>query len=678
MVHEFRGTGIVGRLLPAVLTMLAAALAASAPAAAPLQAPPKPLEVESFAQLPFLTMPVLSPDGSRVAARVMVNGSERIGVWALSAPRDQPPHLVMVRHVDSFTWAGDNLLLIKVTGLSSVEFRGFTLPTPARRIQVHDIAANKTTTLGNSAGLVDELIFVDPAARYVLLSSQPSLEYTPRVQRIDLASGEIEEVEPSRRGVWSWFADGNGVVRVGVDYGERRTRIYYRPTAGAELRRIETRRNLADGSVIDTVRFISNTDRGFIITNAGTGRFALYEYDFATDTPGAAIFAHDEVDIDSAVFGADGSVEGVIYEDDRPRVRWLDPDLTALQQRIDAALPGKTNTILNRSRDGNRVLIFSSAADDPGTYYVFDQGERRLEIFASPYDGLDGQAFAPVRAVRYRSRDGLTINAYLTLPRGRPERGLPLIVMPHGGPFARTSWQFDPEVQFLASRGYAVLQPNFRGSTGYGREFVERGYGQFGSGMIDDIDDGVDWLIGQGIADPARICAMGASYGGYAALWAATRSPQRYRCAISWAGPSDLKTMLRYDLRSYLPQRYERERRRQLQGEERTDLDAVSPLRQAQHLTVPVLIAHGEQDIRVPVNQSRDLVRALTRRRANVESAFYPRSGHSFATPEDSADFLRRVEAFLTRHNPAAPPRTAEPTPASPSPAGVSNSPPSG
>ena len=213
---------------------------------------------------------------------------------------------------------------------------------------------------------------------------------------------------------------------------------------------------------------------------------------------------------------------------------------------------------------------------------MFDQAARRLEIFASPYEqARSGGSFAPVRPVSYRSRDGLTIHGYLTLPPGRGERGLPLIVLPHGGPFLRDSWAFDPEVQFLASRGYAVLQPNFRGSTGYGRGFVERGYGQLGGGMIDDIDDGVDWLAQQGIVDPARVCIMGASYGGYAAMWGAMRSPDRYRCAISFAGPPTCARMLRYDAASCSPRRYARERRRELRGEDRIDLNEVSPLRHA-------------------------------------------------------------------------------------------------
>ena len=366
------------------------------------------------------------------------------------------------------------------------------------------------------------------------------------------------------------------------------------------------------------------------------------------------MFEHPEVDISEILLAPDGSIDGFTFDDDRPQVRWTNPAMARVQARLDAALPNRTNRIVDRSADGNRLLIFSWAADDPGTYYVYDQAARRLEIFGSPYSELQGYAFAPVRPIHYTGRNGQTIHGYLTLPPGRPEPGLALIVLPHGGPFLRDRWMFDPQVQFLASRGYAVLQPNFRGSTGYGREFVERGYGQLGTGMIDDIDDGADWLAAQGIADRSRICIMGSSYGGYAAIWAAMRSPERYRCAISWAGPTDLPAQMRHDTRFVVAQRYVRERRRQLRGDEESSLSAVSPLRHPELLRVPLLIGHGQHDERVPVRQSTDLIRALNRRHAaNVESIIYPKSAHDFTATSESVDFLRRVEAFLARHNPA-------------------------
>jgi len=273
--------------------------------------------------------------------------------------------------------------------------------------------------------------------------------------------------------------------------------------------------------------------------------------------------------------------------------------------------------------------------------------------FANPHSRLSDHSFAPMRTVSYRSRDGLTIPAYLTLPRGRPEQGLALIVMPHGGPFARDSWGFETWVQFLASRGYAVLQPNFRGSTGYGRDYVERGFGQLGAGMIDDIEDGVAWLADQGVIDAARVCIMGASYGGYAALWGPIRSPQRYRCAISFAGVSDLRAIVRYDSRFFTATRYYRNWRRRIEGEQGADLAAISPLNHAARLRVPLLIAHGERDWNVPPSHSRNLLRALARAGIEVESVFYSDEAHGFSRPENSADFLRRVETFLARHNPS-------------------------
>ncbi|MBV9553104.1 MAG: S9 family peptidase, partial [Alphaproteobacteria bacterium] len=595
--------------------LLAASLSAAmqlteTPAAAltTAAAPNGPISAADFAALPFLSDAQISPDGTKIAARVSGDGRETIAIWTLNHGNPSQPLLIPASGNQSFQWAGDTHLLITLTSTFSINSGGNAFQVPVQQASSFDLETHNSRTLGT--GFVQNVIFADPLGRYILLSSLADLDHTPRVLRIDLATGASVEVQPPVHGVWTWFADSQGVVRVGADYEEHRTRIYYRPSAGAPLQLVDNRRNSDDDSVIDSVRFLTNTNRGIVITNAETGRFAVYDYDFATNTRGAVLFARPDVDVTRAIYNVDGGLDGVAYEDDRPHVHWMTPELERLQARIDHTFPDHTNTILDRSRDGNRVLVFSSAADDPGTYYVFDQAARRMEIFASPYTNLVGRRFAPVRSVTYRSRDGLDIPAYLTLPPGRGEHGLPLIVMPHGGPFARDSWEFDPQVQFLASRGYAVLQPNYRGSTGYGRQFAERGYGQWGTGMIDDVDDGVDWLVHQGIADGSRVCIMGASYGGYAALWGAMRSPQRYRCAISFAGPTDLRAMLRYNANPFIPRRYVREFQSRIRGEEQTDLDAISPLRHPEMLRVPLLIAHAAHDPVVPPRQSVDLLNA--------------------------------------------------------------------
>jgi len=615
-----------------------------------------PIPIEALAAPAYLSEPVLSPDGRRIAARLKLQGKDWVGIWDLRAGPTAQPRLFEQAQFDVrwLRWAGPERLLIGIQLPQSI----YGLEINVTRTLSLDVSSWLGVALETGRGILgDDVIFVDPAGAYALVSSQATATDFPDVLRIDLATGESSVAQRRVTGVWNWFADGAGVVRAGVEYRNNRIKLYYRAGPGADLRRIDTRRYPQDGSVIDMIRFVSNTNEGIVVTNAVTGRFAVYRYDFANDTRGEAIFEHPQVDVTSVITGAEGTVAGVRYEDDRHRVHWLDPALQRVQAAVDRALPDKVNLIVDVSSDDKWVLIWSGGADDPGTYYVFDRTARRIEAFAAPYEALVEHRFAPVRPIRFAGRDGTEIPGYLTLPPGRPERDLPLLLMPHGGPFARDSWAFDPWVQFLANRGYAVLQVNFRGSTGYGRAYVERGYGQLGTGMIDDLEDGVDWLVGQGIADARRVCVMGASYGGYAAMWAPIRSPQRYRCAISFAGVSDLRSMLRYDRRLFSAARYHREWQRQVRGDGEADLEAISPLDQAARARVPMLIAHGQKDRNVPISQSRNLVRALTRRNAPVTSVFYPEAGHGFARPQDSTDFLRRVEAFLALHNPAdAPP----------------------
>jgi dipeptidyl aminopeptidase/acylaminoacyl peptidase len=628
----------------------APAAATPPPVAAPLGLGPVP--IDALARPPYLSSPMLSPDGNRIAAELTLEDKKWIGIWDVSAGPGTQPRLYRQQSFDVrwLRWAGPSRLLVGI----QVVRRYAGIDVPVTRIIALDVTSWRGLALQTGEGVVgDDVIFVDPAGTYALVTTQATADQYPDVRRIDLATGASTVVQRARAGIWDWFADRGGVVRAGVDTTDNRIRLYYRAGPGEELRRIDTRRYPQDGSVIEMIRFVQNTDRGIVVTNAVTGRFAVYDYDFATDTRGDAVFEHPQADVTSFIMGPDGRVDGVAFEDDRRRFHWINPELQRLQATIDRALPGKINWITGRSDDGMRVLIWSSAADDSGTYYLFDRRARRIEPFANPYDQVAEHRLAPVRPVTYKSRDGTDIPGYLTLPPGRPERGLPLILMPHGGPFARDSWEFDPWVQFLASRGYAVLQANFRGSTGFGRAYVERGFGQWGSGMIDDLEDGVDWLAGQGMIDVRRVCVMGASYGGYVALWAPIRHPDRYRCAISFAGISDLRAMLRYDNRQFAAPRYSREWRRRVQGEERTDLDAISPLRQAERIRIPLLIGHGARDTNVPVAQSRNLVRALERSAAPMESVFYPEAGHGFARAQDQADFLRRVEAFLARHNPA-------------------------
>ena len=636
------------------LSWFAGALACAAVPAAAADVPPPPLPIEALAQVPFISDPELSPDGKRLAARINAAGKEVIAIYEVDAARDVQPKIVSrASSVRWFGWAGNDRLLIGNT-LMSIVLMG--LPLRFTGLTSYDVKTEKSLELKAGGGFTgDDVVFTDPDGRYVLLSAQKDWDDSPSVWRVDLATGAATEIQRKKSDIWRWFVDDGGSVRGGISYSANGWTIYRRDASSGELKRAATGKvSPKSESAIDSIGLMEGGDAGFIVTNERTGRFGVYRYDLRAQAIGEPIFEHPEADVTKPRLSADGrTVEGVYYEDDLPRVAWLSPELKQLQGQIDRTFAGKVNRILNLSRDHNRVMIWSGGPDDPGLYYIFDRKAKRMNAFAAAYDELVERRLSPVKPVRYAARDGLPIRAYLTLPAGRDAKRLPLILMPHGGPFARSSYEFDPLVQLLASRGYAVFQPNFRGSTGFGRDFVEKGYGEWGLKMQDDLDDGVAWLAGQGLIDPKRVCIVGSSYGGYAALWGAIRNPELYRCAASMAGVTDIRAMLKYDGRVLVASRYSKLWRRRVEGEEKRDLASVSPLQQAARLNVPVFVAHGERDSNVPADQSRQLVKALKARGASVQAAFYPGAGHGFDRTEDAADYMKRLEAFLEVHNPA-------------------------
>jgi dipeptidyl aminopeptidase/acylaminoacyl peptidase len=328
--------------------------------------------------------------------------------------------------------------------------------------------------------------------------------------------------------------------------------MVYRADDGQAFARTGQRgRDDAGEDGIDQLIPVAGSDQGYAIAGGADGRYALFRYDFAKARLGALAYANPAVDVDGFAISPEGALLGVTYTGEREVTKWLDAKLADAQARIDRALPGAVNNVVSMSGDRGRLLVWSGSATDPGSFHLFDSATGRLTPFARTHPALGGKRLSEMRAVAYKARDGLAIPAYLTLPAGRGGKALPLIVMPHGGPFVRDTYGYDAWVQYLAAKGYAVLQPNYRGSTGYGREFVEAGNGEWGRGMQDDADDGVKWLAAQGIADPGRVCIMGASYGGYAAMRAAVRNPEIYRCAISFAGISDVAAQLGHDRKTF-------------------------------------------------------------------------------------------------------------------------------
>ena len=641
------------RFIIAVLAL--AAIAGPAAVSAEVTAPPRARAITTadFAALPLLSRPLLSPSGRRIVASATVSGETRLAILDADRPEQQAKVIRLGGgEVVRVKWAGNHRLLLTISGRQ--KFAG-DLGIPFLRLIAVDVDTGRSRLVDkNSRGFyAGDVLYADPSGSWALVASQDNTSSYPSIKRVDLATGDAALVEKARNGIWDWYADDDGVVRAGVAYEGRRWTIWYREKPNEELRRMRGKFAKDSDSAVDRLIFGRNNN-SWILTNERTGRFGVYKYDLNTAAVGEPLFEHASVDVDDVTYNpTTGAVTAVQYHDDRPRTVWFDPELKALQAKLDRALPDSVNTLVDWSADEKRVLVWSGGASDPGRYYLLNRTTSKMHAVVDPYPSIEPTQLAPVRAIRYHARDGLSIPAYLTLPRDREARGLPLIVLPHGGPFARDKWDYDPLVQLLASRGYAVLQPQFRGSTGYGKQFVDSGYGEWGKKMQDDLDDGVDWLARSGQIDAKRVCIVGASYGGYAALWGAIRNPERYRCAASWAGVSDVPAMLKYDRKLFSAARYFREWRTKVRGNGNADLAAVSPIKFADRLKIPVFIGHGEQDDNVPPRQSREMVQALVKAKANVTSVFYKDSGHDFGSTADFEDWLRRLEQFLARHNPS-------------------------
>lgn len=617
----------------------------------------EPIPAEHFAQLPFFDDPELSPDGKHLAARLAVKGKQYLGIISLFDAKTSPV-ILSTGKVDlhDWSWINNDWLVLNVGAAAPV---GDVHDWYLSRIITMDRTGMKINHPGwkEAAQNAGDVLWIARDGRPELLLSMQTSIYTnyegfwPKVVRVDATDGRIRQVLKPFEGIIDWYADGDGLVRMGLGYadGGRRARLVYRDREGAMFRTIDRADSRKDESLIRPALFLPEPGKAVAFSNKD-GFDALYEFDLTKLALGKQIFTAPGYDIGGIVRNkAANGYAGIHVTRERSRIEWLDPEFAAIQQEIDKAVgPDRNAVIVSRSRDTSSMIVKVGGPDQPGAFYWYDPEVGTMKSLGWVSNVFKGRRLAPVRTVRYKARDGLEIPAILTLPRNRPAKALPLIVLPHGGPEARDEESWDWWVQFLADRGYAVIQPNYRGSTGYGAEFLSKGDGQWGLAMQDDLNDAVTWLAQEGIADPKRVCMVGASYGGYAAMRAAQRDGALYRCAISYAGVSDLKSMLAYDRRFLLGTRFADSWR-----ESAPDLKAVSPLYHAGDFSAPILIMHGKEDLRVPVKQSREMVEKLRAAGKPVDYIEQPEGDHHFSREADRLELLKAMEAFLAKHNPA-------------------------
>jgi dipeptidyl aminopeptidase/acylaminoacyl peptidase len=605
----------------------------------------------------FSSVPELSPDGANIAFSLSENGRSSLAVMPVDGEDMREIPVTGGQEIEWFRWAGSRRLLWS----SAWQVNLFGIPLRYNNLYTFDLDSGESRQLGEGrlGSVSDQPLHIDADGQFLLLAMQPELGDEPEVWRfpLDGSNDQGTKVE-GRRGVWRWIADDAGVVRVGLGIAGNRLKVWYRKGPEEEFRVVAKVRPGDTDEMWDLVRLIAGSDEGFVLEPGPSGRMALRRFNYATREIGEVIYENPEWDLATAELDESGHPVAVHFTDDRDRVVWLDPEMARLQERFQRALGTATDVrIAGRSQDGSRFLVAKGSASDPGGWYIYTRATRELREFAQLRPELDPALLAPVRPVAFTARDGTAMRGYLTLPRDREAGGLPLIVLPHGGPYGiRDKLEYSDVVQLLANRGYAVLQPNFRGSAGFGEAFEELGQGEIGRRMQDDLDDAVAWAAAEGIADPRRVCMVGYSYGGYAALWGAIRNPELYRCAASFAGVTEWDKQLQYD-GSFIDRKNRRAWRDRIRGQDRKfDLDSVSPARQAARLTRPVLLVHGKLDATVPFSQFETMRRAIERARIpGAEFLVVENAGHGFFTPEDEQVWYDALIAFLAKHNPPDP-----------------------
>ena len=448
--------------------------------------------------------------------------------------------------------------------------------------------------------------------------------------------------------------DASGALRavtmMDTTFWSEQTKVtnWYRASEQAEWQRLEE--GPITGDHWTPVHVLPEPHSLAVYSRRDRDTFALFRYDTEKHQLLDMMAGHPQEDILSASGLDDAYLEYVVTAGMKPQIHWFDARWTALQSAVDAALPGRIN-ILQGDKDA-RLLVYSYSDVDPGRWYLLDTQTSKMREIGASRPHIDPARMHPMESVRYAARDGLMVNGYLTRPGVAAGEPAPMVVLIHGGPQVRDRWRWDGEVQLLASQGYVVFQPQFRGSSGFGRRFEEAGYRQWGRTMQDDITDGVQHLIDQKVADPARICIYGASYGGYAALWGVIKTPNLYKCGASFAGVSDLATMLAGSIFDD-SNAVSREISRLSVGdpkEMKEQLDEVSPLKHAERVQVPLFIAHGDEDTRVLSSQSKDMVKALQRLNKAVEWMPLENVGHGFWWVRDEIRYHQALLAFLKRH----------------------------
>lgn len=473
--------------------------------------------------------------------------------------------------------------------------------------------------------------------------------------RVNSVTGEHVAIQSPPYSL-NFLTDKSGALRVTTSQKDALTIVNYKDPKTEEWRKLIEFDDRKDAGFVPL--FISPNGDLYVSANNGKDITSVYRFDFAKnkteDDPIVSVNGFD-FDGDFSFSKAENKLLGITYESDAPGVLWLDADAKKLQAEVDAQLPNTVNTLSWATTSKSTTVLIRSFSDiHPSSYLLYNRATKKFSAIGESRPEIDSKRMSYKDFVKIKTRDGLEIPAYVTIPKNSAGKNLPMVVMVHGGPYVRgVRWPWNRETQFLASRGYVVIEPEFRGSTGYGTKLHKAGWKQWGLKMQDDIDDTRQWAIDKGYADPKRVCIAGASYGGYAVLMGLIRNPDLYKCGISWVGVSDINLLYDVAWSDTAGSSWERFGMPTLIGDQKADaeqLKTTSPIEQANRLKNPLILAYGAADVRVPLIHGRRLYDKIKEHNKDVEWIVYNNEGHGWRQLENNVDFWTRSEKFLETH----------------------------
>jgi dipeptidyl aminopeptidase/acylaminoacyl peptidase len=634
---------------------LALAIAFTAPAISAAQTGKLPplIDRELFFGNPEISGAQISPDGRYISFLKPYKDTRNVWVKPVDAPYSSAKLITndTKRPVTQYFWSRDGKYILFAQDQGGDEnFNVYAVDPSAAPAAGQEVPTARNLT--QAKGVATQIYAVprnEPDIIYVGINDRDKAWHD--LYRVRISTGEKTLVKQNTERVAGWVFDNSGNLRLAVRTTDK---------GDTEILRVDPTgfTQIYSCNVFETCgpdRFSKDNSKVYIETNKGTPDLTrLVLFDPATRTE--QLVESDpmnRVDFGNAIFSdVTNDLIATTYTDERTRIYWKNPDWEKDYRIIQSKLPGKEINFGSTTNDERKFMVVASSDREPGERYTFDRDTKKLTFQYRTFEKLPREALAPQKAITYPSTDGLVVPAYLTLPAGVAPKNLPLVVFPHGGPWGRDVWGYSSIAQFLANRGYAVLQPNFRSSTGYGKKFLNAGNNEWGQKMQDDLTNGVKYLVAQGTVDPKRVGILGGSYGGYAVLAGLAFTPDVYAAGVSIVGPSNLLTLL-----NSIPPYWESIRTifNERMGnpntpEGKAQLVRQSPLNSANRIKAPLLVVQGANDPRVNRAESEQIVVALRDRGFPVEYLLAPDEGHGFARPINNLVLFTAAEKFLAKH----------------------------